>query len=303
MIDQKALEDLSYGMYVVSTEYESKYYGCLIDSVMQQNFSPAIITISLNNSSYTSEIIKNSMKFSLSVLSKDIKPNVISTFGFNSSKNIDKFQNINYEILDSKNPVLTEDICSYLDLEVVEIKELEDHTMFFAKVVLGKKAIDIEPMTYAYYYNKLRIENVESNISKIERIRSDNMLNLEFYLCERCGNLVEVLNKGNIEVNCCGTNMKKIIPNTTDGAVEKHVPVILVNDNVLVATVGSVEHPMTEEHYIKSMYVVADNGMLMRKNLKPGEKPEITVDIEGAKKVTVFAYCNLHGVWKEDISL
>lgn len=118
----------------------------------------------------------------------------------------------------------------------------------------------------------------------------------QVYKCEVCGQIVEVLKGGTGELVCCGQPMKLLEENTVDAAVEKHVPVIEKTENGVKVKVGSVPHPMTEEHYIEWIEVITDDRILI-KFLKPGEKPERTFTVRGLK-FTARAYCNLHGLWR-----
>lgn len=119
---------------------------------------------------------------------------------------------------------------------------------------------------------------------------------LEVYKCMVCGNIVEVTHGGDGELVCCGQPMKKMTENTTDAAKEKHVPVIEKIDGGYTVTVGSVEHPMADEHYIEWIELLAD-GKAYRQFLKPGQKPKATFLVK-AETVSVREYCNLHGLWK-----
>jgi len=119
---------------------------------------------------------------------------------------------------------------------------------------------------------------------------------LQIYKCEVCGNIVEVLHGGAGELVCCGEPMKLYEPNTVDAAVEKHVPVKEEAEHGIVVKVGSVAHPMTEEHHIEWIEVVA-GGKVYREFLKPGDAPEATFCLD-AKEVVLREYCNLHGLWK-----
>ncbi len=119
---------------------------------------------------------------------------------------------------------------------------------------------------------------------------------LEVYKCEICGNIVEVINGQFGDLVCCGQNMKLMKEGITDAASEKHVPVIKTTPDGVKVTVGNVEHPMLEEHYIEWIEVIADNKVY-RKYLDPSEKPEATFCIK-ADNVTAREYCNLHGLWK-----
>ena len=117
----------------------------------------------------------------------------------------------------------------------------------------------------------------------------------EVYRCTTCGNIVEVLNPG-AAMSCCGNPMTLLKENTTDGALEKHVPVIEPIEGGYRVKVGSVEHPMLPEHYIQWIELLTETGVL-RHELKPGDKPETTF-MTTAKEVTAREYCNLHGLWK-----
>lgn len=119
---------------------------------------------------------------------------------------------------------------------------------------------------------------------------------LEIYKCMTCGNIVEVTHGGDGELVCCGEPMKKMAENTTDAAREKHVPVIDKIDGGYTVKIGSVAHPMTDEHYIEWIELLAD-GKAYRAFLKPGQAPEATFLIN-AVQVSAREYCNLHGLWK-----
>ncbi len=118
----------------------------------------------------------------------------------------------------------------------------------------------------------------------------------QVYKCEECGNMVEVLHAGGGELVCCGQPMRLLEENTTDAATEKHVPVIEKSGETVTVTVGNVEHPMLDEHYIEFIELIAD-GQVYRKFLKPGETPQATFKVS-ADKVEAREYCNLHGLWK-----
>ena len=116
------------------------------------------------------------------------------------------------------------------------------------------------------------------------------------YKCEVCGNIVEVLHDGGGELVCCNEPMKRFEENTVDAAKEKHVPVIEKTANGYKVKVGSVSHPMEENHYIEWVEVITDDGSC-RQFLKPGTKPEAEFEI-GGEKVTAREYCSVHGLWK-----
>ncbi len=119
-----------------------------------------------------------------------------------------------------------------------------------------------------------------------------------FYICERCGNIIAKVRDSGVPVMCCGKPMTQIIPGTSDGAHEKHVPVYTVEGNIVSVTVGAVEHPMTEAHYIEWISLQTSSGN-QRKVLKPGDAPKACFALcEGDEVQAVFAYCNLHSLWK-----
>lgn len=120
---------------------------------------------------------------------------------------------------------------------------------------------------------------------------------LQVYKCEKCGNIVELLHGGSGELVCCGEPMKLYRENTVDAAKEKHVPVVEKTADGFKVKVGSVAHPMTEEHYIEWIQVIADDGKVYRRFLEPGGEPEAVFCID-AQQVTAREYCNLHGLWK-----
>lgn len=122
----------------------------------------------------------------------------------------------------------------------------------------------------------------------------------QVYRCPICGNVVEVLHSGAV-LSCCGQPMQLMEENATDGAYEKHVPVIEPIEGGYRVKVGSVEHPMMPVHYIEWIELLTPTDVL-RHELKPGEKPEaIFLTNAEAKDVVAREYCNLHGLWKGEI--
>ncbi len=119
-----------------------------------------------------------------------------------------------------------------------------------------------------------------------------------FYRCEKCGQIVAVVKKTGVPIMCCGQPMKQIIPGTTDASVEKHVPVWTVENGKVIVDIGFVAHPMVDAHYIEWVALKTKSGN-QRKALHPGDEPKVCFPIcEGDEVEEVFAYCNLHGLWK-----
>ena len=120
----------------------------------------------------------------------------------------------------------------------------------------------------------------------------------KFFVCKHCGNMIGLLHDAGVPMMCCGEKMVELVPNTTDAAQEKHVPVATVEGNKVVVNIGSVDHPMLEEHWIQWVYLETDKGG-HRKVLNPGEKPNVVFALtEDEKPLAVYEYCNLHGLWK-----
>ncbi|MFC1557722.1 desulfoferrodoxin [candidate division KSB1 bacterium] len=118
------------------------------------------------------------------------------------------------------------------------------------------------------------------------------------YKCGLCGNIVEVIHVGGGTLVCCDQEMTLLEANTVDAAQEKHVPVIEKSDSSVTVKVGSVTHPMLEEHYIELIELIAD-GSVYRKFLNPGDEPVAVFNIT-AESVTAREYCNLHGLWQAE---
>ena len=119
---------------------------------------------------------------------------------------------------------------------------------------------------------------------------------LEIYKCNICGNIIEVLNVGGGELVCCGQPMELLTEKTDDNGKEKHVPVVEKTETGVRVKVGSIPHPMEENHYIEWIEAIAD-GVIYRRFLNPGDKPEAEFEIV-AENITVREYCNVHGLWK-----
>ena len=122
---------------------------------------------------------------------------------------------------------------------------------------------------------------------------------LRFFKCQKCGNVTELLSDGGGVMSCCGEAMKELVANTVDAATEKHIPFVQTVDGKIVARIGSVTHPMEEKHYIEWI-LFADENTVKRVSLKPGDEPQAHYKLAG--KCTVYAYCNLHGLWKSNFS-
>lgn len=123
---------------------------------------------------------------------------------------------------------------------------------------------------------------------------------MKYYICEHCGNIIEYVKDSGVPVMCCGQKMTEIVPGTSDGAIEKHVPVVTVSGNEVLVQVGSVEHPMVEEHYIEWIVIETEKGS-QKVRLSAGDEPKAKFLLaDNDRLVSAYAYCNLHGLWKAE---
>ena len=127
------------------------------------------------------------------------------------------------------------------------------------------------------------------------------MKNTKFYVCPDCGLVVETIHDSGIAPSCCSMKMDELIPNTVEASGEKHIPAVSVENGVVTVNVGSVNHPMQDVHYIEWVQLVTENG-IQRKELKPGQEPHVVFHLSDDKPVAVYAYCNLHGLWKTELN-
>lgn len=153
-MDKKVLRNLSYGLYVITSKEENKNVGCIANSVIQVTSNPVTILVSINHDNYTNKIIKETNKFGVSILKETSNQKIIGTFGFKSSKDINKFEEIEYKEV-SNIPIIN-DSCGYMICNVVKIAETSTHTIFIAEVENTGDYTEENPMTYKYYHENLK---------------------------------------------------------------------------------------------------------------------------------------------------
>ena len=123
-------------------------------------------------------------------------------------------------------------------------------------------------------------------------------MKVQFLICNHCGNLIAMIKDQGVPIKCCGEKMQEIVPGTSEGAHEKHVPVYNVNGETVNVSVGEIEHPMTPEHYIEWVCMESEDGIQLKK-LKPNTSPQVSFSLSKGDKVkAVYAFCNLHSLWK-----
>ena len=148
----KALREISYGLYIVSSIKGNKLNGQIANTVFQVTAEPPAIAVSINKQNLTHEFIQESKVFTVSILLKDTPMKFIGGFGFKSGRELDKFKNVNYKVGVTGAPIILENIMGYLETEVIDSLDVGTHTLFIGKVVEGEILKKGEPMTYAYYH-------------------------------------------------------------------------------------------------------------------------------------------------------
>ena len=154
-MDQTALYDLSYGVYLVTVMDGNRPTGCVVNSIMQVTSEPATVALSVSHNNYTNGCIAKSGRLAINILPQDANPKLIGRFGFRSGKDFNKFESLPYEMVGST-PVLKTNLCGWLVCEVINRMETATHTVFLAKVTDGKRTPGKTPMTYAYYHNVIK---------------------------------------------------------------------------------------------------------------------------------------------------
>lgn len=153
-MDMTALFNLSYGVYAVTTWAKGKPTGCIANSAMQITSKPATVAVSINHDNYTNECIKDTGVFALNILSENVDPMVIGTFGFRSGKDFDKFEGIE-PLVKGYLPVLPQAM-SYITCKVINTMETETHTVFLGEVTDAGNLKKETPMTYKYYHEVVK---------------------------------------------------------------------------------------------------------------------------------------------------
>lgn len=154
-MDTTILKDITYGMYIVTTNYEKTNAGCVINTLSQVTSKTNLVSISLNKNNYTNVIIKKSKRFAVSILSEETKSNIIGTFGFKSSRAFDKFNETKY--INKENLLIVDEkICGYIICEVVNIIEADTHDIIIGKIIDSEKTNTLPPMTYSYYQKVIK---------------------------------------------------------------------------------------------------------------------------------------------------
>ena len=181
MKDKNILQDISYGMYIVTTKFDEKNVGCVINTLSQVTSENPIVSINVNKNNYTNEMIKKSNKFAVMILSEDVKMDIISTFGYKSSKDVDKFKGVEVRYVNDL-PVVISDICGYIICDVINIVDCETHDIIIGRVKIMEKLNDKLAMTYKYFHEVLKGSAPKNAPTYKKEISSGNK-----YRCKICG--------------------------------------------------------------------------------------------------------------------
>jgi len=181
-LDNNVFRNLSYGVYVVSSydKDHNRHVGCVANSVMQITSSPATIAVSINHDNYTNACIKKFNLFAISILTEKTDPQIIGTFGFKSSRDTNKFENIEHTTKEGVN--ILSDSCGYVICKVIDKMETETHTVFLASVIDGELLKNEEPMTYSYYHKVIKGKSPKAAPTYIEEANDKPI-----YKCSICG--------------------------------------------------------------------------------------------------------------------
>lgn len=177
------LRNLSYGLYVISTLDQGRPTGCTVNSVMQITSSPATVAVSVNHDNYTNSCIRESGVFAVSILSEGSDPSIIGTFGFQSGKDVNKFDQVDYEMKGTL-PII-KDSCGFFTCKLISQLETSTHTIFVGEILDGDIIGEQPPMTYAYYHKVVKGKSPKNAPTYIpeEDIPSDQPV----YKCSVCG--------------------------------------------------------------------------------------------------------------------
>lgn len=175
-MDNKVMFNLSYGLFVLTAKKDDGASGCIINTVMQQTSEPATISITVNNSNYTNELIKKNKIFNVSIIDESADFELFKRFGFQSGRDVDKFEGFeDWRAVTNGLPVITRGCNGYISAEVCDIIELGSHTLFIANITGGEVLSQNRSVTYAYYH-----ANIKPKTKKVESTG-------KVWVCKICG--------------------------------------------------------------------------------------------------------------------
>lgn len=312
-MDDKVMYKLTYGLFVATARQGDVDNGCITNTAIQIASVPNQVSIALNKGSYTHDMIKATGEFNVSVISEKATFGLFKRFGFQSGRNVEKFHNYSGKARGNNGIYyITEGTNAYISVKVTKMEDLGSHTMFIGTVTDMEVLSDDNSMTYGYYQEHVKPKRVPADAipdATSDRIPDEEatknygkgkVTNMRFFKCSVCGNFVEMVKGSGAPMTCCGQEMTELIPGTSDGAHEKHVPVCKIDGNKVTVNVGEKDHPMLDEHLIEWVAIETNKG-IHRIILKPGCAPKAVFMLgDGETVVGVYSYCNLHGLWKAE---
>ncbi len=188
MINKNTFRSLSYGVYIVSTLDGARPTGCVANSAMQITSEPATIAVSINHDNYTNACIEKTGKFALSILSEESNPGLIGTFGFQSGKNVNKFDGV--DAVEAEGIAVVADACGYVVCKVIDKMETATHTVFLGEVIAADVLKEEEAMTYAYYHKVVKgksPKNAPTYIADEPEVAQEEPKKEGKWVCSVCG--------------------------------------------------------------------------------------------------------------------
>lgn len=183
--DPKALQKISYGLYIIASRKDGRFNGQVANTVFQISNEPATVAVSINKNNLTNEYIRASRLFTVSVLAEDAPLSLIGHFGFRSGREADKFEGINYKTGSTGLPYLTENVVAYLEAEVIREVDAVTHDIFIGRIVGGEVLREGAPMTYAYYHQVKKGTTPKSAPTFVEKEKGEQKM--DKYVCSVCG--------------------------------------------------------------------------------------------------------------------
>lgn len=184
-MNKKILRSLSYGVYVVSTLDGDRKTGCIANSIMQITSSPATIAVSMNHDNYTNSCMDKTGTFAVSILSEESDPSIIGQFGFQSGRDVNKFDNVAHE-MKSGMPVIA-DSCGYVVCKIIDRMETSSHTVFLGEIIDGDVFESAPAMSYAYYHNVVKGKSPKNAPTYIAEEAAPAPQSNEKWVCGICG--------------------------------------------------------------------------------------------------------------------
>ena len=180
MVNNNVFRNLSYGVYVVSTLDGTRPTGCVANSIMQITSSPATFAVSMNHDNYTNACIKKIGKFAISILSEQSNSDLIGIFGFQSGKDVNKFEGV--DAFEKEGLSIVSDSCGYIVCKVIDQMETSTHTVFLGEAVAADTLKKEDPMTYAYYHKVVKGKSPKNAPTYIEETKAEGK-----WVCSICG--------------------------------------------------------------------------------------------------------------------